>query len=517
MTLDPSSPFAAKSLHPAAGPVLGAHWGAHGGPMVTSVSFSAPAESARGHALVDRRRGRPPPRRRPRRSGDDASFPTTSRRRSAHFWSIDGFVDLPFGSVALQAYSGTGDQFNGEAFLFSKNYDTVVARANVNGFYSGVGVTDGHSATRIVYSALSAFASAASTTSESGLWASDVTTSSLAASTTPNVKLFDWTGSSGPVVSDQDGNVFTAAFISTTGAPHTDEIYAVSQKQALGTAAVTQATVVDADTKGTASLAVASVKGSGNGWIFAKGFDGAAPAPVYARAYTSADGAVASNGDVVSTRDQAVGTTRSPSSARPTATSGLRSRPTPARGSSSSRPKPTPLRTDAGTLLLASLGVPAVVVACSSASSSPSGGGAPGIDLNQPTTPTGDAGGTSPVKTTPTDAGDAGATSDDDAASDNVTAEYLTKVVSFTPGTCAGFGSDQMPGIVLGPPKGGGNAKGGLDVVSLGTGGTIIVSLEPNAIVDRPGVDFIVYENAFYPGGNIESAVRGAGRGERQR
>ena len=79
---------------------------------------------------------------------------------------------------------------------------------------------------------------------------------------------------------------------------------------------------------------------------------------------------------------------------------------------------------------------------------------------------------------------------------------FATRVVSFEPGDCAGFGVAQMPAIVLGPPVGAGDGQGGLDVVSLGSGGTIVLSFEPNAIVDGPGVDFIVFENAFFAAGN---------------
>ena len=79
---------------------------------------------------------------------------------------------------------------------------------------------------------------------------------------------------------------------------------------------------------------------------------------------------------------------------------------------------------------------------------------------------------------------------------------FVTKVVSFTPGACAGFGAADMPGIVTGPPVGAGNQQGGFDVVSLGIGGEIVVSVEPNAIVDGPGADFIVFENAFWAAGN---------------
>jgi hypothetical protein len=79
---------------------------------------------------------------------------------------------------------------------------------------------------------------------------------------------------------------------------------------------------------------------------------------------------------------------------------------------------------------------------------------------------------------------------------------FITKVVSYSLGPCSGFGQKQMPQIVEGPPVGGGAEMGSTDVLSLGNGGQIIVSFEPNAIVDGPGVDFIVFENPFYIGGN---------------
>ncbi len=79
---------------------------------------------------------------------------------------------------------------------------------------------------------------------------------------------------------------------------------------------------------------------------------------------------------------------------------------------------------------------------------------------------------------------------------------FITKVVSFTPGTCAGFGASRMPDVVFGPPVGAGDTEGGLDVVSLGSGGEIVVSFEPNAIVDGPGVDLLVFENPFFIAGN---------------
>jgi hypothetical protein len=79
---------------------------------------------------------------------------------------------------------------------------------------------------------------------------------------------------------------------------------------------------------------------------------------------------------------------------------------------------------------------------------------------------------------------------------------FVTKVVSFTPGPCAGFGGAAMPGVVLGPPVGAGSMEGSYDVVSLGVNGEIVVSVEPNAIIDGPGPDFIVFENGFWAGGD---------------
>lgn len=125
-----------------------------------------------------------------------------------------------------------------------------------------------------------------------------------------------------------------------------------------------------------------------------------------------------------------------------------------------------------------------------------------------PGSPGSDAGGSvaSPDGTTPSDAG-----ADASEAGGLPADRFVTKVVSFTPGTCAGFGASDMPGIVLGPPSGAGAQQGSLDVVSLGIGGEIVLSFEPNVIVDGPGADFIVFENAFYAAGNPDSPAADPG------
>ena len=80
---------------------------------------------------------------------------------------------------------------------------------------------------------------------------------------------------------------------------------------------------------------------------------------------------------------------------------------------------------------------------------------------------------------------------------------FVTKVVAFSPGTCSGFGKGAMPDVVYGPPHGAGNQQGSFDVVSLGIGGEIVIGFD-NAIVDGPGDDFVVFENAFFANGNPE-------------
>jgi len=57
-----------------------------------------------------------------------------------------------------------------------------------------------------------------------------------------------------------------------------------------------------------------------------------------------------------------------------------------------------------------------------------------------------------------------------------------------------------QPGVVLGPPGDSTPISGSLTVVSLGHGGAIVVEFRDTEIIDRPGPDFIVFENAFFCG-----------------
>jgi len=74
---------------------------------------------------------------------------------------------------------------------------------------------------------------------------------------------------------------------------------------------------------------------------------------------------------------------------------------------------------------------------------------------------------------------------------------WADEVVYFDAGAGAGFGQDQFPRIVLGPPYGAGDSAGSTDVLSLGFEGVIVLGFTDEIIVDGPGPDFIVFENPF--------------------
>jgi len=74
---------------------------------------------------------------------------------------------------------------------------------------------------------------------------------------------------------------------------------------------------------------------------------------------------------------------------------------------------------------------------------------------------------------------------------------FADNVSAFSPGPGAGFGQENFPNIVLGPPNGGGAGSGSLDVLSLGERGEIILEFTDYLLSDGPGVDLLVFENAF--------------------
>jgi hypothetical protein len=81
---------------------------------------------------------------------------------------------------------------------------------------------------------------------------------------------------------------------------------------------------------------------------------------------------------------------------------------------------------------------------------------------------------------------------------------FAAEVIAVEYGPGQDFGRDAMPDVALGAPQGAGCCRGSLDVVSLGNGGTITLGFGRSVMLDAPGPDFVVFENAFEtPAGDV--------------
>ncbi len=75
---------------------------------------------------------------------------------------------------------------------------------------------------------------------------------------------------------------------------------------------------------------------------------------------------------------------------------------------------------------------------------------------------------------------------------------FADAVADYKIGTGGGFGSSKLPDVALGAPHGAGKMAGNTNsVLSLGCNGYIVLEMKDYIIADGPGVDFIVFENAF--------------------
>lgn len=83
---------------------------------------------------------------------------------------------------------------------------------------------------------------------------------------------------------------------------------------------------------------------------------------------------------------------------------------------------------------------------------------------------------------------------------------FADRVVAYEVGVGGGAREADLPGVVLGPPRGAGAFQGSFDTFSLGLGGWIVLEFTDNRIVDGPGPDFTVFENAFLPHGLLTEA-----------
>lgn len=79
---------------------------------------------------------------------------------------------------------------------------------------------------------------------------------------------------------------------------------------------------------------------------------------------------------------------------------------------------------------------------------------------------------------------------------------FADRVVSYHLGEGGGLHEVDLPGIVLGAPRGYGLYQGSFHVLSLGVGGDIVLEMTDYEIFDGDGDDFTVFENAFLVSGS---------------
>ncbi len=228
--------------------------GAHGGPMLSSASgktvtvtrFSVTGSS--GAATV---------------SATDTFSP--SGVPDGVFWGPA--VDL-FG-VTLLSYTGSGAGFPGEVLAMVGT--DVDSRGFVNGFFSGVGLTDG-ATKRLVYTGLSTIASAMPAAVDAGLYTYDLCEGHLTGTgCTGSQKVASWQQSTGPVASDGDRAVF--ADLSTFGADH--EIRGFTKKMLFGSTPLPGTTLVQDDKTFTHTLAALAPTDVVDGWLLVSQTDAA--------------------------------------------------------------------------------------------------------------------------------------------------------------------------------------------------------------------------------------------------
>lgn len=81
---------------------------------------------------------------------------------------------------------------------------------------------------------------------------------------------------------------------------------------------------------------------------------------------------------------------------------------------------------------------------------------------------------------------------------------YGVTIESFSPGLGAGLGADDARGQISAGPFGGGDERPSADVLSLGIGGELIVDCQWG-VLNGPGPDFVIFENAFLTGETPDS------------
>lgn len=127
----------------------------------------------------------------------------------------------------------------------------------------------------------------------------------------------------------------------------------------------------------------------------------------------------------------------------------------------------------------------------------------PSADNNPPPDPVGPSPGTNDgTAGPPPDAPPDNPPPSQSPCDEEVSDPFADRVVSHVVGAGGGFHEEDLPEIVLGPPKGLGSFQGSYDVFSLGLGGEIVLEFTDSLACDGRGIDFLVFENAFQVGTN---------------
>lgn len=279
LVIDAGFPWGVLRRHPSTVSLVGARWGAHGGPLRTRSAPGGGLRILRARLPVDRLA---PLTIDETPLADPSGLPMPSY--------LGELVDLP-ANRALLSYTGSAAGFPGEVLLYDRSNAQIVDRAAVNGFYS-VATADSPAGTQIFYSALSGLADRASTTVDNGLYLSLLCSASRirpGGDCAPGRKLFGWEGYSGPLAltatkpsSGEGTDLFVAASLSRGAV--SDVIFGL-RTQALGMAPTR---LVEIDSGGTASLVSVAPTATAPGWLLAKSFDEYMPrkaVSAYAQAY----------------------------------------------------------------------------------------------------------------------------------------------------------------------------------------------------------------------------------------
>jgi hypothetical protein len=278
VTLDAAFPFGVTHVHLTTIKVSSARWGNHNGPMLTA---GQPDDGSGAPSLY--RFTIPADAKAPMTTPVSQTLVDSQATPVIRYYNA--IIDLPSAQKSLVSYSGQGDAFPGEALVYGPSLSSAEKRAHVNGFFAAVATPRG-AETRLVYTAVSPLASAPATTNDNGLYISDTCTGALVATAAcpAGFALLKWTGASGTVAQDRDGNLFVAAFTMAK-----QEVYGFSKTEiAAASAQATKTPLFSFAASGTGGFAILPTEAAKPGYVLIKAYDGKVPTATTAQPFAAA-------------------------------------------------------------------------------------------------------------------------------------------------------------------------------------------------------------------------------------